>query len=121
MSRRKYRIILFSFGVMMILVRPFMAYQLSTTSDFGKDPQRIYNLLQRLVKKKDDHHADDNELTAVLTQGEAQLVPASRTHVAFVKDIFRRHRDATLRAPLVRIVNDSFLAHYNILICKFQI
>jgi hypothetical protein len=40
----------------MILLRPYAAYQLSTRANISSDPMKVQALLQRLIKKKDEHH-----------------------------------------------------------------
>jgi hypothetical protein len=47
----------FTFGVLMLLLRPYCIYQM-TAQDIRTEPARAWSLLQRLVKKKDEHHAE---------------------------------------------------------------
>jgi hypothetical protein len=43
------------FSVMVLLGRPFVAYRLAAQSSFAGNPQKVNSLLQRLIKKKEDH------------------------------------------------------------------
>jgi hypothetical protein len=56
MDRKAWNIFIFTVGVLMLLLRPYMIYQLTKQSNLRNDPVNVYNLLQRLVKKKDEHH-----------------------------------------------------------------
>jgi len=56
MSKRTSHIILFGFCVLMMLARPYLAYQMCSKDAIKKDPQKAFTILQRLVKKKDDHY-----------------------------------------------------------------
>lgn len=49
-------LLVFSIGVITLLLRPYMAYQLTGQGAIAKDQTKTRNLLQRLIKKKDDHH-----------------------------------------------------------------
>lgn len=44
-------------AVVMLLLRPFFVYQLTENPNFARDPVAVNSLLQRLIKKKDDHHS----------------------------------------------------------------
>jgi formylmethanofuran dehydrogenase subunit E len=55
------RLIIYTFGVLTILLRPFVVYSVSVHADFAGKPERTYRLLQKLVKKKDEHHEADAE------------------------------------------------------------
>src|ERR1700712_2289877 len=65
-SKNSYQILLFSFAVLMVLLRPYTAYRISMRSDIASDPVKINSLLQRLVKKKDDHHISMADHTEVI-------------------------------------------------------
>jgi len=65
--------VVFTLGVLMLLLRPYFVYQM-TTADNRSNPVRAWNLLQRLVKKKDDHHERTTETSALLTEIGGNLV-----------------------------------------------
>lgn len=44
----------FTIGVLMLLIRPYLVYQLTGGGNMDKDPVKS-TLLQRLIKKKDEH------------------------------------------------------------------
>jgi len=54
-------VLLFAFAVTMVLLRPYAAYRISMNPNFAGDPVKVNSLLQRLIKKKDEHHATDYE------------------------------------------------------------
>ena len=65
-TSRIFSVTLFSLAVMAVLLRPYFAYQLSVSRHLASNPVALNNLLQRLVKKKDDHHSvDKSELSAI--------------------------------------------------------
>lgn len=66
MSKRVCNLLVFTIGVIMLLLRPYIIYQL-TQKTAANDPAKTYRLLQRLVKKKEDHH-EFTETAATVTQ-----------------------------------------------------
>ncbi|MEO3407499.1 hypothetical protein AAFN85_26505 [Mucilaginibacter sp. CAU 1740] len=54
MNRKTVNILVFSIGVMMLLLRPYLIYQLTSGDNLKKNPVKT-SLLQRLIKKKDDY------------------------------------------------------------------
>jgi hypothetical protein len=56
-NKRTTDIIIFSIAVLLLLLRPFVVYQIAETPKFSGDPVAANSLLQRLIKKKDDHHS----------------------------------------------------------------
>ena len=69
-SKNRTGIFIFTLGVLMLLLRPYLVYQITTTDSYKKNPALSWNLLQRLVKKKDDNHEQHAEVAriVVLTQ-----------------------------------------------------
>ncbi len=66
MIRKKaLQILILSVAVIMVLLRPYAAYQLSNHADLAADPRKTYDLVQRLIKKKQDHHATIKRRTKV--------------------------------------------------------
>ena len=50
------KLLIFTLAVMALLLRPYMAYHLAQSQHLSRDRVALTSLLQRLVKKKDDHH-----------------------------------------------------------------
>jgi hypothetical protein len=76
-SRNSIHILIFSFAVLMVLLRPYAAYRMSMSCDLAGDPVKVNNLLQRLIKKKEEHHAvADENLEAVIPAKAAKSLPA---------------------------------------------
>jgi hypothetical protein len=67
MNKRVFRVLIFALGTMMLLLRPYMIYQLTQKKAQANNPVKVYSLLQRLVKKKDEHH-ELTEVTATVNQ-----------------------------------------------------
>lgn len=75
-SRNAIRVFIFSFTVLIVLLRPYAAYQISMRPDIANDPVKVNSLLQRLIKKKDDHHmVIDEAMAAVISPKTARLLP----------------------------------------------
>ncbi|MGN8070387.1 hypothetical protein [Mucilaginibacter sp. SG564] len=55
MSRKSINIIFFSLSVLMLLIRPYLVYHLTGHSIKDKNPVKT-SLLQRLIKKKEEHY-----------------------------------------------------------------
>ncbi|MBS1664913.1 MAG: hypothetical protein JST68_27955 [Bacteroidetes bacterium] len=58
---RPYQKLLFTLGVILFLLRPFTFYFLIGNSGSSADGQRINQLMQRTIKKKEDHHEPEAE------------------------------------------------------------
>ncbi|MBB6112023.1 hypothetical protein HDF23_004796 [Mucilaginibacter lappiensis] len=54
MSRKAVHIMVLSIGMLMLLIRPYLVYQLIGYEIKDKNPVKT-RLLQRLIKKKEDH------------------------------------------------------------------
>lgn len=67
-----YRLVIYTFAVVMICLRPFLAYEMSSRGDFAKDPNRVFRMLQRLVKKKEFHEDDALEAAELSRSGASQ-------------------------------------------------
>lgn len=71
-------LIIFGFGVLMILSRPYLVYAM-TSGDIAKsNPTRTWRLLQRLIKKKDDHHEYHAEPAIITAQAQAIARPVRK-------------------------------------------
>lgn len=110
---------LFALGVFMLLARPFMVYQMCAAGEFSKDPQKVYSLLQRLIKKKDDHHAADTGEAAVLEPAKAKRLEASSFMVLFTR-LFRLASFHRLFSKL-HAGKPFVTAQPHLMICRFQI
>jgi hypothetical protein len=77
MTRRNFiHVFFFAFAVLMVLVRPYAAYRISMNPNFSGDPAKVNSLLQRLIKKKDEHHAAEFEsLEAIVPEAAAKSFP----------------------------------------------
>lgn len=70
-------------GLMMLLVRPYVIYNMTAANRFAGNPARAWSLLQRLVKKKDDHHAEEGSPVATVGVSRFVINPVRRLVVAF--------------------------------------
>lgn len=65
-NKQAANVLLFTIAVIALLLRPYFVYQLTENLHITKDPIAVNSLLQRLIKKKDDHHAvNASELLAI--------------------------------------------------------
>lgn len=67
MNRRVCSMLIFALGTMMLLLRPYIVYRLTQKNVTADNPAKAYSLLQRLVKKKDEHH-EVTEVIATVNQ-----------------------------------------------------
>ncbi|HEY0245054.1 MAG TPA: hypothetical protein VGC01_05785 [Mucilaginibacter sp.] len=74
LNRVAHYIYIYAFVVFMILMRPYLAYQISTHPEFARDPEQVTRLLQRLVKKKESHVDDNNEAMELVQANSIQIV-----------------------------------------------
>jgi hypothetical protein len=121
MGNRNTSIFIFTFVVLMVLLRPYAAYQISSRADMASNPVKVNNLLQRLVKKRDEHHtAALGDFSAVQPSKSTFVLPVVLTLfygnvllLAFT--VFKRYR-------LVDTVFYAFpFQNYLKLLSKFQI
>jgi hypothetical protein len=74
--RNSINVLLLAFAVVMVLLRPYAAYRISMYPNFAGDPVKVNSLLQRLIKKKDEHHATDYEnLEAIVPAAAVKSFP----------------------------------------------
>jgi hypothetical protein len=77
-DKKSIQILVFSFAVFMVLLRPYAAYQISKHAGFASDPVKVYDLLQRLIKKRDEHHIiEQSAFTAVRQSKPAPVLPGT--------------------------------------------
>jgi hypothetical protein len=88
-QRLSHNLLIYTFAVFMILLRPFFAYHVSQTGGFANDPNRVYNLLQRLVKKKEFHTEDASEAADLINATEVEVI----LPVVFILLQFRRRAE----------------------------
>jgi hypothetical protein len=69
-SSRTYYQLIFTFGVMVFLLRPFVGYLMIGAGGATADPLRTSLLMQRLIKKKEEHHEPEAE--AIQEPGRSQ-------------------------------------------------
>lgn len=86
----------FTLGVLMLLLRPYLVYQLTAARDM--DPARAFGLLQRLVKKKDDHHEEQTATGYAILNSKIAVTPGRVPLISlafFLLSLFH---------PLIRLV-----------------
>jgi hypothetical protein len=65
MSKKAVNIMVFSIALIMLLLRPYVIYQLTGQANADRSPVKT-SLLQRLIKKKEDHYQwDENAVTEI--------------------------------------------------------
>ncbi len=100
MSRRNINIGIFGIAVMMLLLRPYLVYQMTVAHARQGNPERAWSLLQRLVKKKDDHHEQQADSAAVLAEtARSGIRPVIRLLNTFIQLLHTAR--AALAAPLL--------------------
>jgi hypothetical protein len=66
---------IYAFVVLMILLRPYVAYQISMQGgQLARDPEQVSRLLQRLVKKKESHIDDNDEAMELVRATDIEIV-----------------------------------------------
>lgn len=68
-------IIIFAIGVLTVLCRPYFVYVIASGHLAKANPVKTWRLLQRLVKKKDDHHDYVAEPAVITNQLRATVLP----------------------------------------------
>lgn len=68
-------------GLMVFLLRPYVVYRLTANDRAGS---RIFSSLQRMVKKKDEHHASQSELSSREEQRRSFALPLRRLLVSLM-------------------------------------
>jgi len=63
-------IFIFTLGVFLFLLRPFLIYQATSVDNYKANPAHTSSLLLRQIKKKDDNHGQlaDVGVTRLLTE-----------------------------------------------------
>jgi hypothetical protein len=87
-NKRTVNVIVFALTVIALLLRPYFAYQLIENQNLTKDPAVVNSLLQRLIKKKDDHHSVSVEDFLAIRCAENKTAPPLRQYTAINKLIF---------------------------------
>jgi len=83
-SSRTYHRLIFTFGVMVFLLRPFLGYLVIGGGGTASNPLRISQLIQRLVKKKEEHHEPEAEAIQELSQSQyARPLPVRLTRYLY--------------------------------------
>jgi len=81
MNRKAVNILVFGMGVLMLLLRPYLIYQLTGYGNRDKNPVKSI-LLQRMVKKKDDHF-EYHENAAVEVRGSRFSFQSPTRQISF--------------------------------------
>lgn len=72
-KNRNVYLLIFTFAVIALLLRPFLAYQIAARQHLTDNPAAMNSLLQRLIKKKDDHHTKTDEYLAAIQRSDKRL------------------------------------------------
>jgi hypothetical protein len=91
---------IFTVAVIMLLLRPFMVYQMTQSPALSKDPAATWSLLQRLIKKKDDHHTAEVQEYFAVSQVNKKTLPG-----IIPANAYNRHSSSFIALK----VNDYFL------------
>ncbi|UOE47497.1 hypothetical protein MTO98_24110 [Mucilaginibacter sp. SMC90] len=96
MNKKAVHIVVFSIGLLMLLVRPYLVYQL--TGRPGTDKNSVKSvLLLRLIKKKEEHY-DWNETTGLEASAKRyslRFIPKPSLSFQF-RNLFTLLRSATM-------------------------
>jgi hypothetical protein len=78
MNRKAVNIMVFSVGLLMLLLRPYVIYRITGHWNTDKNPVKS-SLLQRLVKKKDEHYeCRENDAVEVRSKKFCFRLPVKR-------------------------------------------
>lgn len=92
---------IFTFGVLMLLLRPYLVYQVAAADSRQANPARAWSLLQRLVKKKDDHHEQFADHEAVFTDTRKRSVMPVRRTFHLLRQFLANLPGISLTVPLL--------------------
>jgi len=124
MMHKKYilNLLIFTFAVMIVLFRPFFVYHLSATPGFPKEPNKVSRLLQALIKKKNDHAADTEDVIEINGSRKYQPLPLTFS-LLFNKALWQLSLLFSLFFLLRRrtVFHVSPSNQYYRLICRFQV
>ncbi len=83
--RKRYflNLFIFTFAVLIVLCRPFIVYHFYNSSKFPKEPGKIESLLRSLIKKKNEHSPDVEEIAEI--KGSRKYQPLLVALLVFVK------------------------------------
>ncbi|MBB6498800.1 hypothetical protein [Pedobacter cryoconitis] len=84
-------IFIFTFGVLMLLLRPFLIYQVASAESSKASPAHTASLLQRQIKKKDDNHdhlADVSVMRMLTEKITAHSVPRILHHIIQAPSVY---------------------------------
>jgi len=109
-------LLVYTFAVLMILLRPYFAYQMSLKGAFSKDADAVTRILQRLIKKKENHSEDANEAAEINQAEPAEfilpfiLLAVLRRHTAWLLSLLAELKVNGKRNTVFRIspTNDYF-------------
>jgi hypothetical protein len=115
-------ILVVTFTVMIVLFRPFFVYHLSTQPGFPKEPNKVARLLQSLIKKKNDHAAETEEIIEISAK-KKQLPPPAVFSLLFNKTLWLLSLLFGLFFVLDRgtVFHVSPSTRYCRFLCRFQI
>jgi len=67
------KLLFFMFAVFMILLRPFLTYEMTMPGKIN-EPETVTNLFQRLIKKRDSHTEDFIEANDLYQVTDAEII-----------------------------------------------
>lgn len=79
----------YAFVVLMILLRPYSAYKISSRGGFANDPEAITRILNRLVKKKETHIDDMDEAMELSQSGNIEIILPVAILLFFRRNLIR--------------------------------
>jgi hypothetical protein len=86
-NKSAWKILVFAAAVVMLLLRPYIVYQMTSQKALADNPAKAYSLLQRLVKKKDEHHEVPGNTFAETRRFGFSFKPAVKLHQRFYPDL----------------------------------
>jgi hypothetical protein len=120
-----HKLFLYTFVVLMILLRPYIAYKISMQGgEFARDPDRVARILSRLVKKKESHVHDTEEAIELIMATDVEIIlPALllltlRRRLSWLLSILSVSADDLKRSTIFQVSPSN---HYYRLISRLQI
>lgn len=105
-------IIIFTLGVFMLLLRPYAVYNMTVKEHLARNPARAWSLLQRLIKKKDEHHGREDSSVAIVATNSAQPLRSAQRLLlifsAFFIAVYQRKSFAALHLPAITFLHQRY-------------
>ena len=113
---------IFTFAVLIVLCRPFIAYNLAASPKFPKEPSKMVSLMRGLVKKKNEHASEPEEI--VEARISKKYFPIRLLFLLLFNKVFWALSLAVAIPFALRrrtLFHISPTNHYYRYICKFQV